>query len=288
MKIMKNFIKGFFFGLIISILIVPAFADNLPLFYNQIRICIDGLTAVNYDENLKNSSAPSSILYQDTTYVPLRFISEKMNKDVVWNGDSKTVGITDKINNSTVIAEKPDLNGHIWTYSILSDKGNAKYLSIKDKERGFERRYDIRGKVKNSYRMTDEAIWIVTKGGYLYKIAFLSDENSQDGEKLRSFWFDYSAAFDDKYLYVAHGYGGTAPRDRLYAINLDTLEESDSQIFPSSESVHGVTLINSDANEAILNFYIYGATGYKQPEKYEIKFDKINFTLSKAILINDE
>ena len=267
-----------------TLLIIPAFAENFPLIFNTVRICVVGITVSNWNENINNSSLPSSILYQDTTYVPLRFISEKMDKDIVWNGDSRTVGITDKIDRSTTIAKKPDLNGNIWTYSILSDNNEAKYLSIKDTERGFERRYDIRGNAETSYRLTDDAVWIVTQRGRLYKISFLNDENSQDGEEIRSFRFDSASAFDGKYLYIAHSYGGTMPRDRLYAIDLDTLEESNSYMISPYDSINKVTLVSSDENQAVLNFHTIGMTHHNQAE-YEITFDKTNFTMGESSLL---
>ena len=75
-------------GVVIGALVfggIPALADMVNLDFNSINITVNG-NKVNAD----------NILYNDTTYVPLRAISEMLNKDVGWDGDTNTASINDK------------------------------------------------------------------------------------------------------------------------------------------------------------------------------------------------
>ena len=88
MKNMKKFFKGVLIGAISSALLiasVPAIAESINVAFNKIKVTVNGkpVTADN-------------VLINGRTYVPLRAISEILNKDVVWNGETSTASINDK------------------------------------------------------------------------------------------------------------------------------------------------------------------------------------------------
>lgn len=66
------------------------------------------------DHDIFISSPPC--LISDTTYVPLRFITENLSFDVFWNGDTRTVNLTQlpenpiKITTKRVLLERPTLS----------------------------------------------------------------------------------------------------------------------------------------------------------------------------------
>ena len=94
---MKKFVKILCCPGMVAVMTVPIFAEDVSLMFNQVRISLDGKTITSWGENTDgDDSVPSSILYKDTTYVPLRWVSKNMNQDICWNGDSKTVGIFKK------------------------------------------------------------------------------------------------------------------------------------------------------------------------------------------------
>lgn len=59
---------------------------------------IEGVNSINIEVNGKGVEA-DNILFNGTTYVPLRIIAEMLNKIVSWNGETRTASIDDK--NST-------------------------------------------------------------------------------------------------------------------------------------------------------------------------------------------
>lgn len=90
----KWFIIGIIFTLIIT-LSFPSLAyvakQKIEVTFNEIKIKVN-----NADVTKPN------ILYNGTTYVPLRAIGEILNKDVVWEGATKTAHINDKVPSLTL------------------------------------------------------------------------------------------------------------------------------------------------------------------------------------------
>lgn len=94
---MKGFIAGLGSAAILAGVVVPALAG--PSVYKQ----IDAYTGVDVVVNgqqitPRNASGHvvDTFIFNDTTYVPVRALSEYWGKDVAWDGDSRTVYVTDK------------------------------------------------------------------------------------------------------------------------------------------------------------------------------------------------
>ncbi|HEX9060907.1 MAG TPA: copper amine oxidase N-terminal domain-containing protein [Clostridia bacterium] len=85
----KIFITGF---IIASILMfsISGFAEGLK------KSILVTLNDVKLKVNGKKVEA-DNFLYNGTTYVPLRAVANMLNKEVTWDGGSKTVGIDDKV-----------------------------------------------------------------------------------------------------------------------------------------------------------------------------------------------
>jgi len=99
--------------------------------------CIPGMAAgtraninVKFNSiNLKVNGSPvqaDNILYNDTTYVPLRAIAEMLDKDVGWDAATRTASINDK-----EVTENVDNSNNIpSTKDVQQNSGNAE--SVKD------------------------------------------------------------------------------------------------------------------------------------------------------------
>jgi hypothetical protein len=87
---MKKTIKGFVLGVIITTMLMST------VFGAQVKKTIDVIfNSVNITLNGEKSDT-DNFLYEGTTYVPLRAISEIFGKEVGWDGDTNTASIYDK------------------------------------------------------------------------------------------------------------------------------------------------------------------------------------------------
>jgi hypothetical protein len=188
---MKDYIKGVATGLIIAIAIavIPVFAKGIDVVLNNVRISVDGMDKAQWGESYtldNGADVPYSILYEGTTYLPLRKIGDINGKDIYWNGDTRTASMTESKGEGRaekVIAERADSNGNVWTYYTFYTQDEKCYLGVKDKARNFERIYLLSG---DSVYCDENAIYFAKKdreiyGGNLYKIDFANNENTQDG-----------------------------------------------------------------------------------------------------------
>lgn len=87
---MKKTIKRFVLGLVIATLLMSTvlgagIQKTIDVVFNKVNISVNGKAVKG-----------ENILYEGTTYVPLRAISEMLDKDVGWDGDTNTASIDDK------------------------------------------------------------------------------------------------------------------------------------------------------------------------------------------------
>lgn len=78
------------FVLVVSLFLLSSFVlgdsveESITVLFNSINITVNG-----------ESVESNNILYEGTTYVPLRDVAEMLGKEVSWDGDTKTAGIND-------------------------------------------------------------------------------------------------------------------------------------------------------------------------------------------------
>ena len=116
---MKKYFKGFIIGVVISTLLIStalgtSVKKTIEVVYNSVNITVNG-KKVNAD----------NILYNGTTYVPLRAVSEALGKEVGWDQNTKTASINDKdtIINKPVQPQTSAIN----EYLVKDDTGKALY-----------------------------------------------------------------------------------------------------------------------------------------------------------------
>jgi hypothetical protein len=99
-KLTKNYYFGIFVGFFLALTLVTApilatgGATSLQVVLNTVNIMLDGTVIGSEGSNytLSNgSSVPLSILYNGTTYLPVRKLSELLGKDVNYIPETKTV-----------------------------------------------------------------------------------------------------------------------------------------------------------------------------------------------------
>ncbi len=182
------------------------YAENINVHINSVNLTVNN-----------NAVSGNNVLYNDRTYVPLRVISEMLDKDVSWNNDTKTVGIND-INGikfkGKVIGLAGDLNVYSDEYKLFEEiikaekKGlieegqfteeeikahteleikNTKALEILLKEQGYEFEENFSENFDSSYESANQ--YYMSQGlgenGFLQIIEFMG--YTYDSYKLKSF-----------------------------------------------------------------------------------------------------
>ncbi len=88
---MKRELRGFITGVIVTVMLLSTVA-----FSESVKQTIEVvLNSVNLEVNGKKVEA-DNILYNGTTYVPLRAVAEMLGKEVGWDQETKTASINDK------------------------------------------------------------------------------------------------------------------------------------------------------------------------------------------------
>jgi len=90
---MKKHFKGFFIGAIITSVLMTNSFTMAQSMKKMIEVVFNG---VNLKVNGQVVKA-DNILYNGTTYVPLRAIGEMLGKDIGWDQDTNTASINDKV-----------------------------------------------------------------------------------------------------------------------------------------------------------------------------------------------
>ena len=288
---MKSYIKGLVTGLLIGTMVtaIPAVAENIDALFNEVRININGIDRVQWGESITlddGTQTPYSILYNGTTYLPLRKTAELLGKEVYWNGDSRTVSVVDS-GSKTIIAEKTDANGNVWKYYTLKSEDDI-YIGVMDETRGYERIYKTMShNKKTAVTVTDEAIYFAKyKGnfdnhphdfdGAVQKILFANNPDTQDGEEVFGLKIEpNSAVFDGEYIYSVYTVMTLSPTPHLCATNIYTGETA-SYTTGRGTDIDEITLKGEGKIEAVVR--TPGGTF----AKYEIIFDKSTNTFSES------
>lgn len=305
---MKNYVKGIITGFLIAAVVfaVPAMAVNLDAVLNAVRINVNGVDEIQWDEDITLSNgetAPASILYNGTTYLSMRKLGELNGQRVYWNGDSKTVSMTGAQNDIKVIAKKPDKDGNMWEYYTFKatryDKDYDRYeescyLGVKDETRGYERAYRV---LNGAVKVTDDALFFVReayKDGFSSvaptKMIFKSDKNNQDGTLMQTIYKNkytdtvgrvcgeiYSACFEGDYMFVCGQTPGNGAHAFVMAYNCLNGQydvRSASEWWTSAKNITAKT----EGDEIIVNYVFINGVGEHDEE---IIYDKTTNTFSE-------
>ena len=98
---MKKRLQGIIAGMLIGVMLTSGvvyakqISETVELFYNNIKIYIDGREVVPKDAN---GNVVEPFIYNGTTYLPVRAVSNAFGKDVEWDGTTQSVYIGKKDN----------------------------------------------------------------------------------------------------------------------------------------------------------------------------------------------
>ncbi|WP_284640120.1 peptidylprolyl isomerase [Paenibacillus silviterrae] len=95
----QGLVLGLTLGLAISGSVAYASGTQIEVYFQNLKYMFDGI------EKKPTAEQGAGFIYNGTTYVPLRFVSEALGKDVAWDGDTETIYVGKKINPASVAAE---------------------------------------------------------------------------------------------------------------------------------------------------------------------------------------
>lgn len=121
MKRIKDILIGILIGCMIM-MTTPVLADSIiqkiDVVFNSVQVQVNGEN-VNVD----------NILYNGSTYLPVRKVAEVVGKDIEWNGETKTANIIEKkvsdnmTDEFTIVQEESGI-------SIIAEKNGETYYTI--------------------------------------------------------------------------------------------------------------------------------------------------------------
>lgn len=124
---MKSYWKGFLSGVaVLSVLlggtiVYAAGGTTIEVFFNNIKIMVDGVE--------KQPAEGRPFIYEGSTYVPLRFVSDALGKEVGWNEQTLTVWIGKQEENLLVQAK--EAKG--WLEKSIGQSSKLQSLSLEMK-----------------------------------------------------------------------------------------------------------------------------------------------------------
>jgi foldase protein PrsA len=99
---MNDKVKGLVLGLSLGVMLTGSIAyasgTQIEVYFKNIKYMFDG-----YEKN-PTSEQGESFIYNGTTYVPLRYVSEALGKEVQWDGDTETIWLGKKVDLQVVVA----------------------------------------------------------------------------------------------------------------------------------------------------------------------------------------
>lgn len=147
--------KRYFQGIIVGV-VATLFLDNvvsatgvkstIEVMFNEMTVKING-DLVKED----------NILYQGTTYVPLRFVSEKFGYKVDWEEDTNIVNLTDKVDANMIDKEVDYIGNGICPTNVISDNSSVNYFTMRYKTKT-DILEDSKGKSYDSYFMLSDKV----------------------------------------------------------------------------------------------------------------------------------
>jgi foldase protein PrsA len=121
---MKDKVKGLIIGLSLGSLIAGsaayASATQIEVVFKNIKYMFDGVE--------KKSTQGQGFVYNNTTYVPLRFVGEALGKKVLWDEKNQTIWFGDK--KTTEVISTSGTAAAVYKGGTISSQDYVTFLSI--------------------------------------------------------------------------------------------------------------------------------------------------------------
>lgn len=196
---MKNIIKGIVIGIIITTMLMSTVLGaqvkkTIEVVYNSVNLMVNG-SKINAD----------NILYDGTTYVPIRAVAEALGKEVGWDQATSTASVNDK---GTVPKEEAKEPVEPIAGETLSQKNAVKkakdYLAYSAfSKSGLVKQLEFEG---------------FSNSDATYAVSQLSTDWKEEAYKQGKAYLDYSS-FSRDGLIKQLEFEGYTNAEALYAVN---------------------------------------------------------------------
>lgn len=125
---MKKVIVGIIIGVVISTSTIYAkqISNTIEVAYNNIKISVFGQECIPKD---MDGNVVEPFIYEGTTYVPIRAISQAFGKRVDWNDETKTVEIRQPFSSQEVMKGQEAIKTFFDNFAEHNDNEMKKLLS---------------------------------------------------------------------------------------------------------------------------------------------------------------
>ena len=166
----KMRLQGLMLGVVLTVLvssfIAPALAAVGNTLFNTVNITVDGTQIASIGQNytLQNGSqTPNSIVYNNTTYLPIRRISEIIGKPITWDQNTSTVVVG---TSAPAPTQQYYPGTNILTFEAVTGTP-LKYTSTDDGQTGYVYEYHKLGNDGES-NFINYADYLFENGFYLF------------------------------------------------------------------------------------------------------------------------
>jgi len=101
MKTLKGYLAGVVTVIVLTLAInsYASTTNTIQVAFNSIKIAVNGIIQGDLGEGYvldNGKEVPYSILYEGTTYLPLRKVAELLDKEIGWDGDTRTASVNNR------------------------------------------------------------------------------------------------------------------------------------------------------------------------------------------------
>ena len=210
-KTTKKTLKSFVVGVIITTMFMSTavgaqIKNTIDVMFNTINIKING-----EDQDIDN------FLYEGTTYVPLRDISDLFDKEVSWDSDTNTASIEDKeISNFREIYEISEK----WAEALKNRDGKIRYelMAPKSKSDYYNSLIEINGDI--------EYPWVI---GWSSPYVESYDIKTSGTSAVITYITKYQSELEEEYIYQEELFftniDGKTYVSKYYKLDITTTDE---------------------------------------------------------------
>lgn len=153
---MKKIIKGILIGSIVTFMLTSTIIyategiNTIEVLLNSVGIELNGEQVAEIDEmyTLSNGNeVPFSIVYKGTTYLPIRRISELLNKEVTWDASTRNIGLND-----IAVEESNDDSSEVIANNDSNNESTQNQPEITWEYGGYEGKYPFK---EYEYKVVD-------------------------------------------------------------------------------------------------------------------------------------